>query len=68
MFLNHIGHYSFDLQIFEIPFYVAIDKAKQSVVVAIRGTLSLKVMYYYFVSYKHVVFSSHTIIKNRVSF
>lgn len=28
--------------IFEIPFYVAIDKAKQSVVVAIRGTLSLK--------------------------
>jgi hypothetical protein len=40
MFLNHIGHYSFDLQIFEIPFYVAIDKAKQSVVVAIRGTLS----------------------------
>ncbi|XP_071128311.1 diacylglycerol lipase-beta-like [Mytilus edulis] len=29
-------------RIFEIPFYVAIDKEKQSVVVAIRGTLSLK--------------------------
>lgn len=32
-------------QIFEIPFYVAIDKGKQSVVLAIRGTLSLKVSY-----------------------
>ncbi|XP_052059315.1 diacylglycerol lipase-beta-like [Mytilus californianus] len=29
-------------RIFEIPFYVAIDKEKQSVVIAIRGTLSLK--------------------------
>jgi len=30
-------------QIYEIPFYVAIDRETNAVIVAIRGTLSLQV-------------------------
>lgn len=31
------------LQIYEIPFFVALDHKKESILVAVRGTLSLKV-------------------------
>lgn len=36
-----IVYCSFHNQIYEIPFYVVIDREKQAVVVAVRGTLSL---------------------------
>ena len=39
-------------QIYEIPFYVVIDRHKNSVVVAIRGTLSLQVI-------QHITFQMH---------
>ncbi|XP_062382273.1 diacylglycerol lipase-beta [Sardina pilchardus] len=35
-------HISFHNQIYEIPFFVALDHKKESVLVAVRGTLSLK--------------------------
>lgn len=31
------------LQIYEIPFFVALDHKREAVLVAVRGTLSLKV-------------------------
>lgn len=31
------------LQIYEIPFFVALDHQREAVLVAVRGTLSLKV-------------------------
>uniref|UniRef100_A0A673J2F9 Sn1-specific diacylglycerol lipase beta-like n=1 Tax=Sinocyclocheilus rhinocerous TaxID=307959 RepID=A0A673J2F9_9TELE len=36
-------HISFHNQIYEIPFYVALDHKREAVLVAVRGTLSLKV-------------------------
>lgn len=39
---NEIVYASFKNDIYEIPFYVVIDKKYQTVVVAIRGTLSLQ--------------------------
>uniref|UniRef100_A0AAQ6A651 Diacylglycerol lipase-beta n=1 Tax=Amphiprion ocellaris TaxID=80972 RepID=A0AAQ6A651_AMPOC len=36
-------HVSFHNQIYEIPFYVALDHKREAVLVAVRGTLSLKV-------------------------
>ncbi|KAJ8363825.1 hypothetical protein SKAU_G00126560 [Synaphobranchus kaupii] len=35
-------HISFHNQIYEIPFFVALDHKKEAVLVAVRGTLSLK--------------------------
>ncbi|XP_065113721.1 diacylglycerol lipase-beta [Paramisgurnus dabryanus] len=35
-------HISFHNQIYEIPFYVALDHKREAVLVAVRGTLSLK--------------------------
>ncbi|XP_051794981.1 diacylglycerol lipase-beta isoform X2 [Acanthochromis polyacanthus] len=35
-------HVSFHNQIYEIPFYVALDHKREAVLVAVRGTLSLK--------------------------
>uniref|UniRef100_A0A8C6VXG1 Diacylglycerol lipase-beta n=1 Tax=Nothobranchius furzeri TaxID=105023 RepID=A0A8C6VXG1_NOTFU len=35
-------HVSFHNQIYQIPFFVALDHQKEAVVVAVRGTLSLK--------------------------
>ncbi|XP_048870020.1 diacylglycerol lipase-beta [Brienomyrus brachyistius] len=35
-------HISFHNQVYEIPFYVALDHKKEAVLVAVRGTLSLK--------------------------
>ncbi|XP_023687043.1 diacylglycerol lipase-beta [Paramormyrops kingsleyae] len=35
-------HISFHNQVYEIPFYVALDHRKEAVLVAVRGTLSLK--------------------------
>ncbi|KAI7796875.1 diacylglycerol lipase-beta [Triplophysa rosa] len=35
-------HISFHNQIYEIPFFVALDHKRESVLVAVRGTLSLK--------------------------
>ncbi|XP_026133188.1 sn1-specific diacylglycerol lipase beta [Carassius auratus] len=35
-------HISFHNQIYEIPFYVALDHEREAVLVAVRGTLSLK--------------------------
>ncbi|XP_008313273.1 sn1-specific diacylglycerol lipase beta [Cynoglossus semilaevis] len=35
-------HVSFHNQIYEIPFYVALDHKQEAIVVAVRGTLSLK--------------------------
>ncbi|XP_012670112.2 diacylglycerol lipase-beta [Clupea harengus] len=35
-------HVSFHNQIYEIPFFVALDHKKESILVAVRGTLSLK--------------------------
>lgn len=35
--------YSFSLQIYEIPFFVALDHKKEAIVVAVRGTLSFEV-------------------------
>uniref|UniRef100_A0A3P9KLF9 Diacylglycerol lipase-beta n=1 Tax=Oryzias latipes TaxID=8090 RepID=A0A3P9KLF9_ORYLA len=35
-------HVSFHNQIYEIPFFVALDHKREAVVVAVRGTLSLK--------------------------
>ncbi|KAM9424672.1 diacylglycerol lipase-beta [Pholidichthys leucotaenia] len=35
-------HISFHNQIYEIPFFVALDHQREAVVVAVRGTLSLK--------------------------
>jgi hypothetical protein len=32
------------LQVYELPFLVALDHRKESVVVAVRGTMSLQVM------------------------
>lgn len=32
------------LQVYELPFIVALDHKKESVVVAVRGTMSLQVM------------------------
>lgn len=40
---NSVGEQEFMLQIYEIPFFVALDHKKEAVVVAVRGTLSLKV-------------------------
>lgn len=39
VFTNHI----FLLQIYEIPFFVALDHKKEAIVVAVRGTLSFEV-------------------------
>lgn len=33
----------FPLQIYEIPFFVALDHKKEAIVVAVRGTLSFEV-------------------------
>uniref|UniRef100_A0AAY4EWJ4 Diacylglycerol lipase-beta n=1 Tax=Denticeps clupeoides TaxID=299321 RepID=A0AAY4EWJ4_9TELE len=35
-------HISYHNQIYEIPFYIALDHKKEAVLVAVRGTLSLK--------------------------
>lgn len=35
-------HVSFHNQIYEIPFYVALDHKREAILVAVRGTLSLK--------------------------
>lgn len=41
---NSKGSYVFSLlQIYEIPFYVALDHKREAVLVAVRGTLSLRV-------------------------
>lgn len=34
----------FPLQIYEIPFFVALDHKKEAIVVAVRGTLSFEVL------------------------
>ncbi|XP_056017881.1 diacylglycerol lipase-beta-like isoform X2 [Ostrea edulis] len=39
---SDLPYVSFHNKIYQIPFYVAIDRAHQTVVVSIRGTLSLK--------------------------
>lgn len=49
--LNSVSEPDFMLQIYEIPFFVALDHKREAVVVAVRGTLSLKVpnlLLYYF--------------------
>lgn len=43
--LNSVSEPNFMLQIYEIPFFVALDHKREAVVVAVRGTLSLKVPY-----------------------
>lgn len=37
------GCVSLSVQIYEIPFFVALDHKREAVLVAVRGTLSLKV-------------------------
>lgn len=38
------------LQIYEIPFFVALDHKREAILVAVRGTLSLKVSWDLFFS------------------
>lgn len=45
------------LQIYEIPFFVALDHKREAVVVAVRGTLSLKVpLEFFFPPLIHLIF------------
>ncbi len=42
-FAKQINKKKLILQIFETPFYVVLDRRRETVIVSIRGTLSLKV-------------------------
>lgn len=43
LILNSVFEPDLMLQIYEIPFFVALDHKREAVLVAVRGTLSLKV-------------------------
>lgn len=43
LLLNSLNDPEGLLQVYEIPFFVALDHKREAVLVAVRGTLSLKV-------------------------